>query len=185
MASKRSASPTACAYVVGEDGLSRWSDTHADAWIGLLEATRRLSRELDAELEARHGLTLSGLELLGRLAAAPQRRLRLSELAAQAGLSLSRVSRIVDSLEQRRLLERHVCPSDARAVEAQLTPRGLRLAREAQATHFASVQERFFDRLQPGELDVLARVFGRLAPRAARQCDVGAEPTARSRAAAS
>ena len=40
-----------CAYVVGDDGLSRWSDTHADAWVGLLESHRRLTRELDAELE--------------------------------------------------------------------------------------------------------------------------------------
>lgn len=178
MAAEPSPSPTACAYVVGEDGLSRWSESHAAAWIGMLEATRRLSRELDAELEARHGLTLSGLELLGRLAAAPGRRLRLSELAAQAGLSLSRVSRIVDSLQQRSLVERHVCAVDARAVEAQLTQTGLRLAREAQATHFASVQARFFDQLEAGELEVLARVFGRLAPRAAEQCDASAEPDA-------
>ena len=49
-----------CAYVLGDDGLATWSDAHADAWIGLLETHKRLTRALDAELEAEHGLSLSG-----------------------------------------------------------------------------------------------------------------------------
>jgi hypothetical protein len=56
-------------------------------------------------------------------------------------------------------------------VDAHLTGAGLALARTAQATHFASVQERFFDQLEPAELAMLAQVFGRFAPRAAEQCD--------------
>jgi DNA-binding MarR family transcriptional regulator len=161
---------TACSYVVGEDGLAEWSDRHADAWIGLLETHKALTRTLDAELEAQHGLSFSSLELLGRLAAADGRQLRLSVLAHEAGLSLSRVSRIVDLLEVRKLVKRQPCAEDARAVEAHLTRRGLELAREAQATHFASVQRRFFDQLEPGQLEVLAEVFGRLSPRAAAAC---------------
>jgi glyoxalase family protein len=170
----RPAPTSACPYVVGEDGLAAWSDTHAEAWIGLLETHKELTRELDAELEAQHGLSLSGLELLGRLAAAPERHLRLSALAQQSGLSLSRVSRIVDLLEARSLVSRRTCPNDARAVEAHLTDAGLQLAREAQATHFASVHRRFFARLEPGELEVLAAVFGRLSPRAAAACSAQA-----------
>lgn len=168
--SKMPTAATACPYVVGDDGLASWSDTHGDAWIGLLEAHKQITRALDAELEARHGLSLSGLELLGRLAAAADQQLRLSQLAHEAGLSLSRVSRIVDLLEARQLVRREPCPEDARAIEAHLTDQGLRLAREAQATHFASVQHRFFDKLEPGELQVLAGVFGRLSPRAAAAC---------------
>jgi DNA-binding MarR family transcriptional regulator len=162
----------ACPYVVGDDGLASWSDVHADAWIGLLETHKRLTRGLEAELEARHGLSLSGLELLGRLAAADGRRLRLSELATACSLSLSRISRIVDLLEARGLVERRPSPDDARAVEAHLTEAGLALTREAQATHFASVRERFFDELSPEELSVLAAVFGRFAPRAASACTI-------------
>ena len=162
--------PAACAYVVGDDGLARWSDQHADAWIGLLETHKQLTRAMDAELDARHGLSLSGLEALGRLAAADDRRLRLSVLAAECSLSLSRISRIVDALEHRGLVERRPCASDARAVEAHLTNAGLALTREAQTTHFESVQERFFDQLAPDELAVLANVFGRFAPRAAAAC---------------
>lgn len=173
MASTAPEPENACAYVVGDNGLSRWNETFADAWIGLLQTQRQLTRELDAELEAKHGLGLSGLELLGRLAAAGDRRLRLSRLAAEAGLSLSRVSRIVDALERRELVVRRPCPADARAVNAELTDAGLVLAREAQATHFAGVQRRFFDLLGPEEVATLAAVFNRFAPGAADACTAG------------
>src|ERR1700683_3170564 len=83
------------------EGPPQGSHDYAAAWIGLLATHRTLTRELDARLEATHGLTLSGLELLVRLANAPDHWLRLSALAQGAGLSLSRVSRIVDSLEAR------------------------------------------------------------------------------------
>jgi DNA-binding MarR family transcriptional regulator len=159
--------------VFGADGFPRWSRVYADAWIGLLATHRRLTRELDAELEAAHGLTLSGLELLARLASAPDRRLRLSVLAVEAGLSLSRVSRIVDALEDRGLIERQPCPADARAINAQLTAPGLVLARAAQATHLAAVRERFFDRLSAREVATLAGAFGRLSPDAGSACAAG------------
>jgi DNA-binding MarR family transcriptional regulator len=161
---------TACSFVVGDDGLATWSDTHKDAWIGLLETHKRLTRALDAELEAQHGLSLSGVECLGRLAAADGRAMRLSALATATGLSLSRVSRIVDTLESRELVVRRSCAEDARAVEAHLTDAGLALVRAAQATHFASVQQRFFEQLSPEEIETLAGVFARFAPAAASAC---------------
>jgi DNA-binding MarR family transcriptional regulator len=159
---------TGCPYVIGDDGLASWSETHADAWIGMLEAHKRLTRALDAELEQLYGLSLSGLELLGRLAAADGRQLRLSALADESGLSLSRVSRLIDLLEARGLVRRRPCAEDARVVEAHLSDSGLTLIREAQATHFASLQDKFFDRLEPGELEVLAAVFRRVAARRSR-----------------
>lgn len=159
-----------CAYVVGDDGLSRWSKPVADAWIGLLETQRRLTRELDVLLEATHGVGLSELEVLGRLAAADGRRLRVSALAEATGLSVSRVSRLVDALERRGLAERRPCPGDGRAINAELTDAGLELARAAQADHFAAVQERFFDELSEDEVATLASVFARFAPGAAAAC---------------
>jgi DNA-binding MarR family transcriptional regulator len=159
-----------CAFVLGDDGLAKWSDVHADAWIGLLETHKRLTRALDGELEAEYGLTLSGLEALGRLAAAEGRSLRLSALATSCGLSLSRISRIVDTLETRKLVERRSSPSDARAVEAHLTETGLALVREAQASHFSSVNERFFEQLSPAQIVSLAEIFARFAPQAASEC---------------
>ena len=172
MATSPDTEESSCAYVLGDDGLAKWSDVHAEAWIGLLETHKRLTRALDAELEAEHGLTLSAAEALGRLAAAEQRSLRLSALAAECGLSLSRISRIVDALEARELVERRSSDLDARAVEAHLTEAGLELVRRAQASHFASVQERFFEQLSAAEIATLASVFARFAPRAVEDCSI-------------
>jgi DNA-binding MarR family transcriptional regulator len=153
-----------CAYALGDDGLASWDQVHADAWIGLLETHKRLTRALEAELEDEHGLTISALELLGRLAAAENRSLGLSALAGACGLSLSRVSRVMDSLEARGLVERRPVQSDARAVEGHLTAAGLDLVRRAQASHFAAVQRRFFEHLSEEQVSALADVFSRFVP---------------------
>jgi DNA-binding MarR family transcriptional regulator len=155
--------PDRCVYVVGESGLARLRDPHAQAWTGLQRAHRELTRRLEATLDERYGLSLSELELLGRLAAADERRRRLARLAEDVGLSLSRVSRIVDALERRGLLERRPCPEDTRATDAWLTDAGLALVRDAQAAHLADVQRRFFDRLSSDEINTLGDVFIRFA----------------------
>ena len=159
-----------CAYVLGEDGLARWSQVSEEAWIGLLETHKQLTRALDAELEAEHGLSLSGLEVLGRLAAAEGRCMRLTELAGACALSLSRISRIIDALEERRLVERRPVASDARAVEAHLTEAGRKLVCRAQGSHFASVQRRFFAELSDEEVASLASIFSRFVPREIGAC---------------
>ena len=166
---------SACPYIIGEDGLARWSDTEADAWIGLIETQKALTRALDAELEAKHGLRLSAAEALGRLAAAPDGRLGLSKLAGECALSLSRISRIVDVLEERGLVERRTSCTDARATDAHLTEAGFSYTLQTQATHVAFVQEHFFKQLGPEEIATLAEVFKRFAPRAAEACTAGAE----------
>jgi DNA-binding MarR family transcriptional regulator len=159
--------------VTAPDGGAEWHPTYVDAWLGLLQTHRQLTRELDARLEAEHGLSLSGLELLARLNAAPERWLRLSTLANQTGLSLSRVSRIVDALESRGLVERRPCASDARAINAQLTEAGRARLTEAEVTHRSAAQTLFFDHLSCDEVTTLATVFARFAPGAASACTRG------------
>jgi DNA-binding MarR family transcriptional regulator len=148
-----------------------WTQHEADAWIGMLEAHKQITRALDAELDAAHGLGLSTLELLGRLAAAAPEWPRLSVLARETGLSLSRVSRHMDALERRGLVQRRKCSTDSRAVEASLTDEGRAVVAEAEAAHATAVRERFLSHLSDEEAAVLARVFARFAPRAAAACD--------------
>jgi len=150
--------------------MTGWTRAEADAWIGLLETHKQLTRALDAELDAAHGLGLSTLELLGRLSAARDDWPRLSALATQTGLSLSRVSRHIDALERRGLVQRRRCATDSRAVEAQLTEAGARVAADADAANAEAVRERFLSRLSDEEAATLARVFARFAPRAAKAC---------------
>jgi DNA-binding MarR family transcriptional regulator len=149
-----------------------WTPAEADAWIGLLETHKRITRALDAELDAAHGLGLSTLELLSRLAAAGDTWPRLSALAAETGLSPSRVSRHMDALEKRGLVQRRKCETDSRAVEAHLTPLGEQVVAEAEAAHAEAVREQFLEHMSEDEAATLARVFARFAPRAAQACAV-------------
>jgi DNA-binding MarR family transcriptional regulator len=162
--SAQTSDPEACVYITSDDGLARLAQAHAQAWTGMLRAHRRLTRELEAALQERHGLSLSALELLGRLAVAQQRQLRIARLAEQADLSLSRTSRIIDALEDRGLVRRRPCPEDSRASNVRLTEAGLQLTRIAQPDHLADIQRQFFDRLTERQIRSLATVFARLAP---------------------
>jgi DNA-binding MarR family transcriptional regulator len=158
--------------------MTGWTPEEADAWIGLLETHKQLTRALDAELDAAHGLGLSTLELLGRLSAAGDEWPRLSALAAQTGLSLSRVSRHMDALERRGLVQRRKCETDSRAVEAHLTAAGAKVVAAAEAAHAEAVRERFLSQLSAEEAATLARVFARFAPRAAEACAAVSAPAA-------
>jgi DNA-binding MarR family transcriptional regulator len=149
------------AYLMG-DAVSEWADEAVAAWTGLLEVFVRIKRDVDQQLETEHALSMSMVGLLGRLAAADRRTVRLTDLAGAMGLSLSRVSRIIDILEARELIERQPDPTDARATNAHLTRKGLLLVRKAQATAAAAVRRRFLDPLESEEVCVLATVFALL-----------------------
>ena len=143
-----------------------WSPEQAAAWEGLLELARVLRRDAEALLEEGHEVGISMLGILGRLVRAPGRTLRQTDLADAMGLSLSRVSRLIDALAARGLVERRPCPGDARAVNVALTSTGRVRASAAQDTIHAFVAERFMDHVSPEEISVLARVFSRLIRRA-------------------
>jgi DNA-binding MarR family transcriptional regulator len=143
-------------------GLKYFPPEREAAWFGLLSAHAELTRGLDACLSARHGLTLSAYEILSRLAHAEDGHLRMSELAAKSSLSLSRVSRVVDSLCDRGLAERRSCATDSRVVHATIMPAGRELLAQAQDTFFTTVEERFLGRLSCDEINLLGCIFGRL-----------------------
>src|SRR3954468_1993875 len=124
--------PSDLPHVESDGDLRQWCPVSADAWTGPLQPLRRLPRELEAELEERHNLSFSGLEILARLARAEGHHLRMSDLAEQANLSLSRVPRLVDQLEIRGAAAREACATDARVVHVVLTDDGAELLAVAQ-----------------------------------------------------
>ena len=136
-----------------------------DAWVGFLKAHSRVVKALDADLIARHGLPLSAYEVLLQLAMSEQGHLRMSDLAQQALLSQSRISRLVDQLCGQGLVERRSCETDSRVVYGMITDAGRARLDEAGATHSAGLDARFFDRLSPADLERLAAVWDQiLAP---------------------
>jgi DNA-binding MarR family transcriptional regulator len=134
------------------------------AWRGLLRAHACLAKRLDAELDRAHGLPMTSYEVLHHLQEAPGGRMRMCDLAEQAQLSRSGLTRMVDRLEREGLLERCSCDHDARGSYACLTPAGRERVEAARVTHLAVVQEHFFSRFSEAELSVLADMWERIAP---------------------
>ena len=138
--------------------------TELGAWRGLLRVHAALVRELDAELDAAHDLPLSSYDVLIYLQAAPDRRLRMAELADSVLLSRSGVTRLVDRLEREGLLVRDTCVDDGRGLYAVLTAQGEALLERARPTHLEGVRERFLRHFSEAELETLAGFWERVLP---------------------
>jgi DNA-binding MarR family transcriptional regulator len=134
-----------------------------NAWRAFLQAHARVTRRLDEELQAAHGLSLAEYDALLQVAHAPGRRIRMNVLADRVILSRSGITRLVDRLEAAGSVERSACLSDARGQEAVLTPEGLSRLRAAAKTHLDGVHRYFLDRLDDRDLTNLEESLGRVA----------------------
>jgi DNA-binding MarR family transcriptional regulator len=122
-----------------------------------------LPRAVDADMMREHRLPLSEYTTLMHLSEAPNRLMRMSEIAAICNLSLSGMTRIVTRLEQQGLIERVRCDEDARGWNAVLTDGGLARLEEAWPAHLASTRRHIFDRLEGADLAQLLRALRRIA----------------------
>ena len=132
------------------------------AWGGLLRAHSRLIRILDAELEESCGLSLAQYDVLVQLSFAPERRLRMTELADQVVLSRSGVTRLVDRMEAAGLVERRSCPTDLRGTFASLTELGAERYRAAAVVHVRGIRRHVTSRLSAADQRSLADVTAKL-----------------------
>lgn len=148
--------------MMGHDAEQAWTVDDALAWEGMLEISRRLRRRAEDMLTRDDDLSVSMLGIMGRLVRAQDMTLRQTALAEATGLSVSRVSRIIDLLGERGLVVRCACPTDARATDIAVTALGRARTVRAQRRLFAFVEESFAGRLTPDERATLARVFARL-----------------------
>jgi DNA-binding MarR family transcriptional regulator len=148
-------------------------DRELRAWRGLLRVHASLSKALDAQLEAAHGLPLTSYEVLKYLADAEQHKMRMCDLASSVILSRSGLTRLVDRLERDGLLVRETCESDARGAFAKLTPAGYEKLAAARATHLAGVRSLFLEHLTEEELETLGAVWARVLPGATAAADCG------------
>jgi DNA-binding MarR family transcriptional regulator len=140
------------------------SERELRAWRGMLRVHASLTKALDAQLEAEHGLPLSSYEVLLFLAEAPGQRMRMSELAESILLSRSGLTRLVDRLERDGLLCRETCSQDARGAFAKLTAAGAEKLSAARATHLAGVRALFLAHLEEEEQELLGELWARMSP---------------------
>jgi DNA-binding MarR family transcriptional regulator len=103
-----------------------------------------------------------------RLSEAPERRLRMAELAEFASQSRSRLSHTVSRLECKGLVSRDTCGADKRGVNAQLTDEGFAFLSKAAVDHVATVREFFVDVIDPDDLVAIGRAFAAVSAQVAK-----------------
>ena len=162
--------------------LPRWLDAEEKrAWNAFISAHALLSKRLDQRLKRDTGFSHPQYEILARLSAAPDRELRMAELAGEMFNSKSGLTYQIGLLEQAGLVRRRECASDSRAVYATLTDEGVAFLERVAPGHVALVRELLIDVLTPEQITAMAdglgeasrRMQGRDTPETERQA--GAE----------
>jgi DNA-binding MarR family transcriptional regulator len=138
-------------------------ESHLEAWRKYYVSFWRVYGAIEADLAAAGLPSLSWYDALYELYLAPERHLRMSELARSALLSRSGLTRLVDKLEKAGLIERQACPSDGRVQHAQLTAKGVEVLRKIWPVYRAGIAKYFSTHLSAAEAKQLAAAFGRVA----------------------
>lgn len=137
----------------------RWlTEDEQRTWRAYLRATQLLMGQLDRELQRDADMPHGYYEILVALSEAPDRTMRMSELADFTQSSRSRLSHAVSRLEERGWVRREVCESDRRGQLAVLTREGFAALAAAAPGHVESVRTHLFDPLSPTQLAQLRRI---------------------------
>jgi DNA-binding MarR family transcriptional regulator len=122
------------------DGESVSGDASA-SWSQIVIFASAVEARLGKWLADNHNLGLTEYRALVLLSRAPDRELRVNDLAQQVGLNQSSVTRLLGRLEAKSLTYRDTCPEDGRGVYAVLADRGRAALRESRAGYEAKVAE--------------------------------------------
>jgi DNA-binding MarR family transcriptional regulator len=133
-----------------------------ESWVSFLQSHAAITRELSAQLQHEHGLTLSDYEVLLRLKNAEGGMMRRVDLAEQVLLTASGITRLLEGLERAGFVRKETCASDARVSYAKITDGGLEKFKAASKTHLRGIDELFLSRYSGSELATLAELLGRL-----------------------
>jgi DNA-binding MarR family transcriptional regulator len=132
----------------------------------LLEAHAALVNTVGRDLEDVSKLPLSSFGILLRLARTPGQRLRMTELAGQASLSTSGLTRLADRLEEAGYLRRDPCTSDRRASLAVLTALGAEVVSKALPSHLDCLERTIAEPLGPVGVAELTAMLATVRDRA-------------------
>jgi DNA-binding MarR family transcriptional regulator len=139
------------------------NETEEIFWRALMRIVLSLPRRLDSDLVRTAGVTANEYTTLMCLSEAPDRQLRMADLANAAALSASRMTRLVDDLQSRGLVTKRASSDDGRGNIAKLTPAGVTKLKKAWPVHLASVRERVFDHVDPATVRKAAQALSEVA----------------------
>ncbi len=142
----------------------RWlSAEEQQTWLAVVAMVTWLPDAVDAQLQRDAGVSHFEYQVMAMLSMSPQRTLRMSEVAALANGSLTRLSRTVDRLERRGWVNRRPDPEDGRSTLAVLTDEGWDKVRSTAPGHAAEVRRLVLDPLTRTQVRQLHDIADRIA----------------------
>src|ERR1700761_2624808 len=132
------------------------------SWRSVVALLIRLPAAIEAELQRDAGISQFEYLVLSGLSEAPGRTLRMSQLAAMASGSMSRLSHVVSRLENRGWVRREPSPGDGRFINAVLTDAGWQKVVEPAPGHVAAVRRLLIDELSPSDLTSLGQISAQI-----------------------
>ena len=142
---------------------TRWLNAdEMQSWLALARLLIRLPNALDAQLQRDAGLSHFEYQVLAMLSEAPDRTMRMSELAVVANGSLSRLSHAVNRLEKRGWVLRKPSAGDGRITLASLTEDGWAKIVESAPGHVEAVRSLVFDPLTGAQVKQLREIGQRV-----------------------
>lgn len=137
----------------------RWlSAAEREAWLSYVAATSLFEATLDRQLQRDAGMPHTYYQILAMLSEAPERSLRMGELATMTQSSQSRLSHAVSRLERNGWIIREQSPTDRRSTFARLTETGYAALVAAAPGHVAAVRTYLFDRLTCEQVEQLQAI---------------------------
>jgi len=144
------------------------SETESHAWLTLVAFAELLPTALDAQLQRDADISHFEFMALSFLTQAPERSLRMSDLAAATNATLPRLSKAVSRMEQRHLVERTRGAADRRTITVRLTAEGRRVLVRALPNHLSYVRDLVLSKLSPTQIttlpDMLSPIVDALDP---------------------
>ncbi|MER7181188.1 MarR family transcriptional regulator [Streptomyces hyaluromycini] len=141
----------------------RWLDAdQQQQWYAFAYVLTQLPAALEARMQRDAGIAQFDYVVMSSLSMAPDRTLRMSDLAQYAGSTLSRLSNVVIRLEKRGWMRRHPDPADGRATLATLTDDGMDKVVAAAPGHVDAVRQLIFDPLTKAQQRQLGAISQRM-----------------------
>lgn len=156
--------PTTSAPAAPSADEVRWLTAEEQlGWRAYRNGVAMLNDTLAHELEAETGLSIHEYEVLVRLSEAPERTMRMSEIATGLAHSRSRLTHTIRRMEEQGLVERHQCLHDARGVNCTMTEQGWQRLVAAAPSHVRSVRAHLVDVLTPEQFRALGEAMDAVA----------------------
>ena len=136
-------------------------ESQSNLWVALTVFSQLFTPAMDARLRE-VGLTLFEYGALMSLSDAPDRALRISEMAERTYAPVPRMSKVVARLEERGLVGRGASKTDGRASLITLTASGRRVLLRAAQIQADAAHDLVLDRISAGDATTLAAILSPL-----------------------